>query len=347
LYRAAHWVIVAVMRMLGVALFALGVSFTSAACGSRTGLLVDEAVGETTARTTSSASSASRSASSASRSASSAGSASSASHSASSATRSTAPGCADAKSTSVFVVTDTQRLYQFDPPTASFHFVGTLNCPTQAPDAQPFSMAVSRSGTAYIVYQSFADSSESGELFAASTVDASCKATPFVPGQNGFSRTFEMAFASNAPAAGETLYVTSTDGGSYQAFATIDTNTYKLSFVATYGPSDAALTGTDSGELYELFLVFTGTQYQQRIQPIDKKTGQVSAGWTLDLPYSGSLAFVAWGGVFYTFMATFTGSGDPFTVVNRFDPMTGGLTQVATLDDSVVGAGVSTCAPGG
>ncbi|MCL2448481.1 MAG: hypothetical protein FWD17_06000, partial [Polyangiaceae bacterium] len=164
------------------------------------------------------------------------------------------------------------------------------------------------------------------------------QATPFVPGQNGFVTRFGMGFASNAPAAGETLYVAASG-----QLATIDTNTFALRVIAQSPVLySAELTGTDSGQLYAFFQSsFTA------IAQVDKTTGYVPQLWTFNLPFNDNWAFAAWKGAFYTFTGL-----DPQqqlgTVVNRFDPSTDTLTPVSVLEpDAVVGAGVSTCAPGG
>lgn len=56
---------------------------------------------------------------------------------------------------------------------------------------------------------------------------------------------------------------------------------------------------------------------------------------------SSSLAFAFWGGDFYVF----TSEGDGITDVARYRPSDGTVTGVTTLGATVVGAGVSTCAP--
>jgi hypothetical protein len=247
----------------------------------------------------------------------------------SSSSQSTPAGCEDAGATSVFVVTETRNLYGFDPPSATFSLVGTLNCPSQA-GASPFSMAVSRSGTAYIVYGD-------GELFRASTLDASCQATPFKQGQQGFYVTFGMGFTSNTPAAGETLYVVANQTGQ---FASIDTGSYALTIIGAAVP-ESELTGSAMGALYTFFASGSAPTSGATIAQVDKTTGKLGTMWSLPVSVTGGWAFAQWGGDFYTF----TGAGG--SVVHRFDPTTNSVTQVGTLGEQIVGAGVSTCAPGG
>jgi len=56
----------------------------------------------------------------------------------------------------------------------------------------------------------------------------------------------------------------------------------------------------------------------------------------------GSWAFAFWGGDFYTFTAQDLNAG---SVVTRFRPSDGSIVQVGHTAESIVGAGVSTCAP--
>jgi len=60
----------------------------------------------------------------------------------------------------------------------------------------------------------------------------------------------------------------------------------------------------------------------------------------MGVPQGNGWAFAFWGGDFYTFTAP---SGN--TVVTRYRPSDGSITQVAQMQSIIVGAGVSTCAP--
>jgi hypothetical protein len=234
--------------------------------------------------------------------------------------------CADAGATPVYVVSDQGNLFSFDPATANFGRIGHLDCASQA---MPFSMAVARTGFAYVVYNN-------GQLFQVSTANASCTRTPFVAGQQGFSSTFGMGFSANAPAPGETLFVAS-DG--INVLGTIDLDTWALNDVGTI-PSQSELTGTRSGELFAFVGTPAGTT---EIARLDKSSGAPTETWPLPFAMGGGWAFAIWKGVFYTFTGDVLGSGS--TIVNRFDPNTRQVQTVAKLNEQVVGAGVSTCAP--
>jgi hypothetical protein len=241
--------------------------------------------------------------------------------------------CPDAGSTFIYVITESNNLYSFYPPDATFTKVGTIDCPAP-PGDEPFSMAVDRKGIAYIVFD------PSGQLFRVSTATAACEPTGFVSGQGGFSTTFGMGFAQNDDDGGETLYVA---GDTESALGTIDVDTFKLTQVGSFNPSItmAELTGTGAGGLFGFWDPGGNTNPASAIVQIDKATAQVTNSSTLPGIAQGTgWAFGFWGGDFYTFTAPGSSS-----VVNRFDPTNGSVVQVAETNEIIVGAGVSTCAP--
>jgi hypothetical protein len=177
-------------------------------------------------------------------------------------------GCSEAAKL-VYVVTDQNELYSFAPDKVTFTSIGTLSCPSGV--ATPNSMAVDRSGTAWV---NFSD----GSLFKVSTADASCSATSFKPGQSGFGR-FGMAFATNsATSQDETLYVVGIEGlAGGKGLAKIDLLTMALTTIGDFSGNlqgqGAELTGTGDGRLFGFF---TTSPYATLAQ-IDKSTGATSA----------------------------------------------------------------------
>jgi hypothetical protein len=253
--------------------------------------------------------------------------------------------CPDAGATLIYVVTEEDELLSFYPPSAQFRSIGPLTCPT-VNASHPFSMAVDRTGIAYVLY-------EDGELFRVSTATARCQATTFRSGQSGFPAHFGMGFSHDATDTGETLFVASGDDTVTPRLATIDTQTFALRVVGNLQPTinNSELSGTGAGDLYAFFAT-SGAKpcdntnnnaacTDSAIGQLDKTTGKVIAQSVLKGDAQGQAwAFGFWGGDFYTFTAP--GSG---TVVNRFSPADGSLVTVATRSDLIVGAGVSTCAP--
>lgn len=246
-------------------------------------------------------------------------------------------GCSP-RAMQVYVVADDNSFSRFRPELKSFELVGWLNC--NNPLATPFSMAIDRNATAWVLYND-------GSLYEVSTEDASCKPTKFKPNQAGFD-LFGMGFAADAPSSQmETLYVSK-----YVDSFTSSTSTLgRISFpdlVLTpiaplpSGAGSAELTGTGLGELWGFF---PGASKALVVQ-LDKETGQALK--TFPLPANvvqnvHAWAFAFWGGGFYLFFATFA---DSHSKVYRLDPSTGDL--VLVIEDAghvITGAGVSSCAP--
>ncbi|HEY6462160.1 MAG TPA: hypothetical protein VIY73_18465 [Polyangiaceae bacterium] len=253
--------------------------------------------------------------------------------------------CPDAGSTYIYVITQTNNLYSFYPPTAAFTLIGTIACPTTIAGENPFSMGVDRKGIAYIVFSARdATGNEiGGELFRVSTATAACLPTGFTIGQQGFARTFGMGFSADQSDAGESLYVASDDINTPQ-LGRIDVSNFALHVVGDFNPpiTQSELTGTGAGGLFG-FWEPTGALDSQIVQ-IDKQTALVTNANTLSgLQQNNGWAFAFWGGSFYMF--TGATAGGSTSVVTRYDPGPNTLTQVGGLDDLIVGAGVSTCAP--
>jgi hypothetical protein len=256
--------------------------------------------------------------------------------------------CPDAAVTLIYVIGISNTLYSFDPSASTFTPIGKINCP--AGGSTPFSMAVDREGIAYVVFSTpTPDGNElmATGLFRVSTKTAECKRTSYDPGQNG-NETFGMGFVANVGDGGdggETLFVSQDVGDDASAngvLATIDTETFVLTNVGPFNPTvtEAELTGTGDGRLFAFSPQEMAPQVST-IAQIDPANAQVIGEDPLPGIYHGNgWAFGFWGGNFYTFTAP-----NDSTVVNRFNPHDKSITQVATIDDEIVGAGVSTCAP--
>jgi hypothetical protein len=252
--------------------------------------------------------------------------------------------CVEAGITYIYVITSENTLLHYTPPN-TFVTIGPIDCPSTA---GPFSMGVDHLGTAYVVFQD-------GNLFKISGATAHCKATSFVPDQDGFHK-FGMAFSANDSGSGggggsgpgETLYVAES---SYKhltmGLATIDVDTFQLNFVAPLSPilGDAVeLTGTRDGRLFAFGLQTAEAGMPgSHLAEVDKTTGALLSDVVLPVGTpNSSFAFAYYGGDFYLF--TDDGMGGP-TFVTQYDPTDGSTTQVASLGMNVVGVGVSTCAP--
>jgi hypothetical protein len=245
-------------------------------------------------------------------------------------------GCSEAAKL-VYVVSDNNDLYSFAPDKVAFTKIGTLDCPSGG--ATPNSMAIDRSGTAWV---NFSD----GALFEVSTADASCLATTYQKGQGGFER-FGMAFATNsASTADETLYVVGIDGpGQGKGLAKIDLSTMKLTLLGDFSGkltgTGAELTGTGDGRLFGFFT----TSPNATLAQINMGSGATTGDKDLAGVSTGNAwAFSFWGGDFWFY----TSSGLTPSRVTRLN--TSGDNSISTAKQNVgnfriVGAGVSTCAP--
>jgi hypothetical protein len=243
-------------------------------------------------------------------------------------------GCPDADATYVYVVTEQNELFSFYPPDLSFKLIGTLVCPVVG-NATPFSMAVDRRGVAYVLYND-------GNLFRVSTATAACTGTTFAPNQDGFA-TFGMGFASDVGGPAERLYVSDNDfDGTLRGLGFIDTTSFGLSFIGSFGTPirRSELTGTGDGRLFAYWPdnVPGGGSH---LTELNKATGHVVAQTNLPIgDTNDAFAFAFWGGDFWIFTST-----GGVTDVNRFRPADGTTTTPTTHPSTIVGAGVSTCAP--
>lgn len=242
--------------------------------------------------------------------------------------------CPDADATLIYVITTSYQLYSFYPTDGTFKLIGNIACPA-GPGATPFSMAVDRKGTAYILFND-------ENLYRVSTLNAACVATSYTPRQFGFG-VFGMGFATNDVGPTETLFVAGDDrNAASEGLARIDPTNFQLTPVDEFSPPLrlAELTGTGDGRLFAYYRKGVNTP-PSYIGEIDPNTANVVGEKRLDTVDQGQgWAFAFWGGDFYIFHAPGGGS-----VVTRYRPSDDSVTQVATLPTVIVGAGVSTCAP--
>jgi hypothetical protein len=247
--------------------------------------------------------------------------------------------CPDAGSTLIYVLTAQNDLYSFYPPTLTFTLIGTIACPGTG-SASPFSMAVDRRGIAYSVFTD-------GTLFRVDTASAACLSTTFAPGVPPFS-TFGMGYVANTGDAGETLYIADAvvTGGKQNSkgLGFIDTTTYIATFVGPFSQTipGPELTGTSDGRLFAFYTNAAGSG--SHIIEVDKSTVTITQDYALTVGSPlDAYAFAFWGGSFWVFTSP-GGAGSPSTVT-QFTPTSGVEANVALMPQTIVGAGVSTCAP--
>jgi hypothetical protein len=252
-------------------------------------------------------------------------------------------GCSEAAKL-VYVVSSENDLYSFHPDTLTFAKVGPLTCPAGS-GAGPFSMAVERSGTAYVNY-------DDGSLFRVSTADASCSATGFAP-QQGF-KTFGMGFSTDtAGATTESLFVcgfnfvNGVESG--LGLARLNLTTMAIAplgkFTGGLQGHCGELTGTGDAKLYGFF---EGSP--ALLADIDKTSTATPSPYALgglQLAIDSAYAFSFWGGDFWFYTADISQNPGDTTNVTRLKAATDNSLGVVKpqIGFRIVGAGVSTCAP--
>jgi hypothetical protein len=252
--------------------------------------------------------------------------------------------CADSGATLIYLVTSEMELVSFDPSISAFRRIGILSCPAPR-GAAPFSMAVDRKGTAYVLYES--ETGGSGQLgaglYKVSTATAACSKTSYQPPAGSPFDLFGMGFATDELGPSETLFVASAQDR-VSSLATIDVNTFTLRTVGDFVPTLAGteLTGSGAGELFAFYSDRRTNSPDSYVMQVDKKTAKiVSQDLLRGVRQGEGWAFAFWGGDFWLF----TAPGGNISRVQRFRPSDKSLIDVAEFPSRIVGAGVSTCAP--
>ena len=259
-------------------------------------------------------------------------------------------GVCNARTKVIWMLTKSTQLVYFDPATDTIQSVGTLNCNAGA-TATTFSMAVDQYATAYVQYVDGLGGFLGGgpKLYAANTLDASCTSLGNTSGAAGFE-SFGMAFVQDGSAETETLYASGTTlldqllPTSTAKLGSVDTGSLTIAQLGQFDTGGLPeLTGTGDGSLWGFF----ATASPPTVRLIDKTSGQTSTTYTasqisLDATM-GSYAFATWGGDFYLFVHSPPASSSTIWKLETDD---GSVSEyMSNIGHTVVGAGVSTCAP--
>lgn len=229
----------------------------------------------------------------------------------------------------IYLLSETSEMYRFYPPKLEVERLGPLLCQT-AEGAEPYSMAVARDATGYVLFTD-------GSLFSVTLPDLVCTPTTYATAQQGWTK-FGMGFVSEEPGTDEeTLFVTdATDGRGLGIVDIAEMKLIPLLPLTSYeGRSE--VTGNGAGRL-NAFLS-DGTP---RLVEIDPHSGNFVEDTALPkIEIGRAWAFAFWGGAFYLFTAPASSSQiDKFDVERQTTK-----TILGSLGFTVVGAGVSTCAP--
>lgn len=225
-----------------------------------------------------------------------------------------ADGCPQS-ATLVYVTGQGDKLYSFYPPDQTFTLIGKFDCLTS-----PTHMTVDRQGNAWVV--------AGGQLYKASTADASCTAvSTWAP--NLTYNDFSLTFVGVQNTVDNTLYVLNNSS----KLSTFDIASGMLTTVGTSnaGASLGDMTSNGDGTLY--FLKDVSTPVLYNLSPKDASTVSSSP---IQATGGGSQALAFWGGRFYAFE-----NSD----INEYDPMMKTTKSIGTAPLQVTGAGQSTCVP--
>ncbi len=244
--------------------------------------------------------------------------------------------CPDSGATYVYALTNRNQLLSFHAPTHTFSKVAVLDCP--AFGDTPNSMAIDRKGTAYVGFQN-------GNIYQVSTKTGACTPTSWTPLTGAF-REFGMGIATDRGGPSETLYLASyedaLDGFEHLGSVRLSDLTFGDLGALPSSVHHAELTGTGDGRLYAFYRPNTPVEEDAHLAQIDKATGAILDDRKLAGVLQGTAWAVSfWGGDFFFF----TAATRTQSIVTRLRPSDSTLIRVASYDEPIVGAGVSTCAP--
>lgn len=235
---------------------------------------------------------------------------------------------------------------QTDVKLSTFKTIGKLSCAASG-NGQPFSMSVDRSGTAWVEYVDVGLGGFQGaQMFKVSTTNASCTSTSYQAGQQGFQE-FGMGFVSNSAGSDqETLFIAG--GGAADPISgttpatylgTFDTGTLMVTKEQMLN-GRPELTGTGDAKLWAFFPDATNPRVTQldKTSGAELKTFPVTGGAGNPMAW----AFAFYGGDYWVFLQK---ANETATTVYRIKGSDGSVTTAVQPGRTIVGAGVSTCAP--
>jgi hypothetical protein len=222
---------------------------------------------------------------------------------------------------------DDSTLYTFDPASLSFTSLGRVRCSTTYTAS---SMAVDRSGNAYIRYSD-------DSVFRVELSTLACSSTSYSDRSTRFD-SFGMGYSTDSDDTWrDQMYVANED-----TLGVLDTTSWTISSIGRM-PSQSELTGNAAGELWAILPL----ESPAKIVQLDKTDGATLTTLPLrSFPSPSNIdtfAFATWGGDFYVFIGEH-GFGRT-TDVYKVTPSGTMTKELEDVGFNVVGAGVSTCAP--
>jgi hypothetical protein len=261
----------------------------------------------------------------------------------------------------VYVLSTDNNIYSFTPDKQTFGAPFSLNCNTPGNDGltwAPNSMAVDRNAVAWVNYVgsgldpiTLNATDQAGLVFRVDIDKQTCEATPAITLTDPAWFRLGMGFsADTAGGTSETLYVTGTGTNGMAnspGLGKIDMTKKKIvpvgSFSGNLAGQSAELTGSGDGKLYGFFT--TTPVYVAEITKTSGATASPVPMNGLDTPIAWAFSF--WGGDFYLYTESQNDQLNGLTTtVTKYHP--GGGVDTSYMTDigfTIVGAGVSTCAP--
>lgn len=260
--------------------------------------------------------------------------------------------CADENNQKIFVLTTDlssgtheSHLLRFDPEAVTYTHIGEVRCDLPGTNIL-HSMTVDRHGTAYV-------SASDGSLYTVDTTTAACQPTGMETGQAQV-QSYGMGFATVGDTNQERLYITAQggwwmDGLAWRRLGVIDTSTLTISMIGDLDaptPANMELTGTGDGRLFGMVVdVRDLRNLVITIELLDPDTAATMDSHQVPLAARSGFDFAQWGGDFWLF----TEAPDGSARVAQFHFETGEIVQTVDtpleVPGTIVGAGVSTCAP--
>ena len=233
----------------------------------------------------------------------------------------------------IYTIEENGRLARFDPRTLTFTNIGFIHCPS-TPGDSPFSMALDQDAIAWVNYSS-------GALFRVDVMTAACTATTYKPNQVAGFSNYGMGFVFDPTNNTDTLFVA---GGTFGGVAmpsplgVIAFPSLALTRVGTIDVGWVELTGTGDGQLWAFAPGPYSTSGVATLARVSPTNGATISRFTFpSITMNGAFALKFWGGSFWIFL------GNQVFAVNR---ATGALTlEIPASGRTIVGAGVSSCAP--
>jgi hypothetical protein len=236
--------------------------------------------------------------------------------------------CAGGSAPAAYLLALNGTLFAFDPGTLAVRALGVPSCP--APSwAQPWTLTVSPSGSAYVSYSD-------GNLYTFDLRTLACTKTQYVSGQLGFLGWEGITLSASNGSDRMFFYGTTSQVGATSALAVSDLTSFHLFQAGPVAPGNAPFPVDLKMDAYErLFaLSIDGTLVQ-----IDPATGAIvgedHTGFD-GVSTGGNWALMTFGDQLYFF------SG-PSGAVGRYDLSSKSILPVGQVDQEVVGASAVPC----